>query len=359
MTTNSNPFLRLEHLSKRYSQGGKLAVEDISLDIQQGEFLSLLGPSGSGKTTTLMMLAGFELPSSGRILLEGNDIVGIPAHRRNFGMVFQNYALFPHMTVFDNVAYPQRIRKLNAAQIDESVNHHLEMVGLSKFSARRPGELSGGQQQRVALARALVFDPNVVLMDEPLGALDKNLREQLQFEIKDLQRKLGITLVYVTHDQGEAMSMSDRIAVFNDGQIEQIAGPVEIYRNPKTHFVGQFVGESNFIEAQVDDPIAGIATSRLGTIKTSMPFNFERGTQVLAMIRPELIRLSSDPERHGTSLGITKLTHYGDRVLVEGQTADGDVLSLRVSHHEATDLAPGTRARVTWLPEDVHFLARK
>ncbi|MDN2565065.1 ABC transporter ATP-binding protein [Aquibium sp. A9E412] len=352
-----DPFLRLEGVSKRYAGGALRAVDDVSIDIRRGEFLSLLGPSGSGKTTTLMMIAGFELPSDGRIVLSGRDIVGIPAHRRNFGMVFQNYALFPHMTVFDNVAYPLRLRKLAPDAIAETVGRYLEMVGLTSYADRRPNALSGGQQQRVALARALVFDPAVVLMDEPLGALDKNLREQLQFEIKALQRKLGITLIYVTHDQSEAMTMSDRIAVFNAGHIEQIAAPIEIYRRPATRFVGEFVGESNMFEATVSDPQAGVVSTAIGPVRAAAPLDCARDAPVLAMIRPELIRpADAPPADNGTTLTVASIVHFGDRVAVEGSTADGHTVRLRLSDREAAALAPGADLAVSWRPDDVHLL---
>ena len=326
------------------------------MSIEKGEFVSLLGPSGSGKTTTLMMVAGFELPTEGRILLSGRDIVATPAHRRNFGMVFQNYALFPHMTVFENVAYPLRIRKWPDGEVRKTVARYLELVGLGHLADRRPAALSGGQQQRVALARALVFEPAVVLMDEPLGALDKNLREQLQVEIKELQKKLDITLIYVTHDQSEAMTMSDRIAVFNQGHIEQIAAPRDVYRRPATRFVGEFVGESNMIEGRLG--AGSSVTSAIGQIEFDASKPPESGETVLAMIRPELIRLApATADRNGATLTVTRTINFGDRVTVEGVSDGGTPLRLRASARDAESCVPGTRIHVAWDAEDVHLLA--
>src|SRR5574343_815919 len=228
----TTPLVRFAGVQKTYD-GLSLVVRSLDLDIQRGEFLSLLGPSGSGKTTTLMMLAGFESPTAGEILLDGAPITRTPPHKRNFGMVFQNYALFPHMSVADNVAYPLTVRKVPKAEIATRVAKALDMVQLGGKGERFPGQLSGGQQQRVALARALVFEPQLVLMDEPLGALDKQLREHMQMEIKHIHQRLGVTVVYVTHDQGEALTMSDRVAVFHQGEIQQIAPPRELYETPQ------------------------------------------------------------------------------------------------------------------------------
>ena len=245
----SNPALvQFKGVQKTYD-GLSLVVRNLDLDIRRGEFLSLLGPSGSGKTTTLMMLAGFESPTAGEILLDGRPITKTPPHKRNFGMVFQNYALFPHMTVAANVAYPLTVRKVPKADIDKRVARALDMVQLGGKGDRFPSQLSGGQQQRVALARALVFEPQLVLMDEPLGALDKQLREHMQIELKELHRQLGVTFVYVTHDQGEALTMSDRIAVMSQGRILQVGSPTEIYEAPVNRTVADFIGETNFLAA--------------------------------------------------------------------------------------------------------------
>jgi ABC-type Fe3+/spermidine/putrescine transport system ATPase subunit len=237
--------LRIENLTKRYA--GLPAVSDFTATIGSGQFFSLLGPSGSGKTTTLMMIAGFTEPDGGSIRLDGEDITRLGPQHRGLGMVFQNYALFPHLDVFENIAFPLRARRAAAALIRSRVAAVLKMVGLERFAASRPRELSGGQQQRVALARAIVFDPQIVLMDEPLGALDKNLRYRMQVEIKEIQQRIGMTIVYVTHDQEEAMNMSDVIAIMNNGRIEQLGPPREIYERPANVFVSRFLGEANLI----------------------------------------------------------------------------------------------------------------
>jgi ABC-type Fe3+/spermidine/putrescine transport system ATPase subunit len=237
--------IRFHGISKRY--GDLTVVDDINLSIAPGEFFSLLGPSGSGKTTTLMMLAGFAMPDAGQILLDGTDISHMSPQQRNLGMVFQNYALFPHMTVLENVMFPLKVRKFSSRECQERAKWAIDLVRLSSFEKRLPKELSGGQQQRVALARAVVFHPKVVLMDEPLGALDKNLRFQMQMEIKDLQRKLDMTVVFVTHDQEEAMNMSDRIAIMNNGRIEQLGTPKEVYESPGNIFAAGFLGEANIL----------------------------------------------------------------------------------------------------------------
>lgn len=238
--------LTISGLVKRY--GNQTVVNDVSLTVADGEFFSLLGPSGSGKTSTLMMIAGFTSVDNGRILAGGRDISGLTPQQRGLGMVFQNYALFPHLTVFDNVAFPLQIRKLPRRELRERVAWALDVVRLGDFSKRLPRELSGGQQQRVALARTIVFHPKVILMDEPLGALDKNLRYHMQVELKEIQRQLGMTVVYVTHDQEEAMNMSDRIAIMNQGRIEQMGPPSQVYENPSTVFVAKFLGEANLIQ---------------------------------------------------------------------------------------------------------------
>jgi len=248
--SNSDSFVRFEKVDKSYD-GEILVVKDLNLDVPKGEFLTMLGPSGSGKTTVLMMLAGFETPTSGEIYLDGNPISSIPPNKRGIGMVFQNYALFPHMTVKENLAFPLEVRKLPKNEVEEKVLNALSMVELQDFGSRMPLQLSGGQQQRVALARSLVFEPRLVLMDDPLGALDKNLREQMQYEIKHIHEKIGITVVYVTHDQSEALTMSNRIAVFNDGKIQQISSPDVLYEKPDSSFVAQFIGENNQLKGKV------------------------------------------------------------------------------------------------------------
>jgi len=281
---------RYENVSKFY--GSMAVVKNLDLDIRRGEFLSLLGPSGSGKTTTLMMLAGLQSPSSGHIFLNGRPIETTPPHRRNIGVVFQNYALFPHMTIAENLAYPLKARRMARADIAQRVQRGLEMVKLQALAQRRPTELSGGQQQRVALARALVFEPSIVLLDEPLGALDRQLRETMQLELKQLHRETGVTMVYVTHDQAEAMTMSDRVAVFNDGKLLQCAPPPEIYDRPTSAFVAEFVGENNRLTgavATVDEGGCTVTTDAGIAIRTRPQPGLKRGQAVFVYLRPERI----------------------------------------------------------------------
>ena len=263
-SASSEAFVRFEGVQKSYD-GKLLVVKDLNIDIPRGEFLTMLGPSGSGKTTSLMMLAGFETATKGNIYLNGQTINNVAPHKRGIGMVFQNYALFPHMTVAENLAFPLQVRNMGKSDIEERVKRALDMVELGTFGDRRPAQLSGGQQQRVAVARALVFEPELILMDEPLGALDKNLREQMQYEIKHIHEQLGVTVVYVTHDQSEALTMSNRIAVFNDGVIQQLAPPTELYEKPTNSFVAQFIGENNKLSGTLKSTQDGLCTVRLPT----------------------------------------------------------------------------------------------
>jgi putative spermidine/putrescine transport system ATP-binding protein len=280
--------IHIKNLLKNF--GKFVAVDDLTLDIEKGEFITLLGPSGSGKTTTLMMIAGFLFPNSGDILVGEESIVSKPAYKRNIGIVFQNYSLFPHMTISKNIAFPLDMRKLSSEDIEKRVKDALELVELYHLKDRYPKQLSGGQQQRVALARALVFRPPILLMDEPLGALDKNLRESMQLEIKEIQERLHITTVYVTHDQTEALTMSDRIVVMNNGRIEQIGSPEELYDEPVNRFVASFIGESNFIEGKVNSAQENTLeiTSKDGNnFKIAKNKNKEVGEEVCVAIRPE------------------------------------------------------------------------
>ena len=273
-------FVKFDNVDKSYD-GKVLVVKGLNLDIEEGEFVTMLGPSGSGKTTCLMMLAGFETPTHGEIYLDGKIISNIPPHKRGIGMVFQNYALFPHMTVYENLAFPLRVRKIPKDEADKKIDKALSMVSLQGFEARMPMQLSGGQQQRVAVARSLVFDPQVVLMDEPLGALDKNLRESMQYEIKHIHESIGVTVVYVTHDQTEALTMSNRIAVFNDGKVQQLSSPDELYEKPVNSFVAEFIGENNKFSGQVLD-ISG----------DKCKVKLENGTEILA--NPVAVKAKGD-----------------------------------------------------------------
>jgi putative spermidine/putrescine transport system ATP-binding protein len=313
-------YLRLEGLTRRFGQLPALA--GLTLEVERGEFLTILGPSGSGKTTTLNLIAGFDYPTEGEIHLDGRPITWEPAYRRGVGMVFQSYALFPHMTVADNVAFPLRMRHVGAAEIVSRVDRALARVRLGDLGARYPRQLSGGQQQRVALARAIVYEPSVLLMDEPLGALDRKLRGEMQFEIKRLHHELGTTVVYVTHDQDEALSMSDRIAVLRHGRLEQHASPRELYDQPATHFVAAFVGDASFLPATVvadGQGIAALVPAVGQTIPISRPRGLEAGDRVVVSVRPEHIRLGPPPADAGdpAALRVGETIFLGDAVKCE------------------------------------------
>ncbi len=340
----SAPAIELIGVAKQFSaaDGNVQAVERVDLAIGTGEFFSLLGPSGCGKTTTLRMMAGFEEPTEGQILLYGENMVGVPPNRRDLNMVFQSYALFPHMTVFDNIAFGLRRKKLATKEIDERVGAMLELVDLTGRERRRPREMSGGQQQRVALARALVNHPRALLLDEPLGALDLKLRQAMQSELKRIQREVGITFVYVTHDQGEALTMSDRIAVMNAGRVEQIGTPREVYEQPRTRFVADFIGTSNLLSARADRVVDGDAVAEFGDdqrvvvpLRGAQKDGQPQGTLEVT-VRPEKIRIGTQPTSadcqlrgtledivyQGTFTGYTVTTRATqDRVVVHWQNA--------------------------------------
>ncbi len=337
MTADDAPLVRFTGVSKSYD-GEQLVVRDLDLDIRRGEFLTLLGPSGSGKTTTLMMLSGFETPTSGRILLSGRDITLTPPYRRGIGMVFQNYALFPHMTVGENVAYPLKLRRLDAAAIAAKVKTALAMVRLEGLQDRRPLQLSGGQQQRVALARALVFEPELVLLDEPLGALDKQLRERMQIELKTLHERLGVTMVYVTHDQSEALTMSDRIAVFSEGRIRQLASPFEVYENPANAFVAGFIGENNRLDGTVaahDGAWLLVDVAGGLKVKARSAGAIPVGSRVVLSVRPERVSLDAAGRDNRFRLRLESIVYVGDasRLILSGPFAAEFVVK--------TDRAPG------------------
>lgn len=302
----SDTFLRFDNVKKSYDQK-KLVVKGFDMGVKEGEFITLLGPSGSGKTTVLMMLAGFESVTSGDIAITGKSINKTAPNKRNIGMVFQNYALFPHMTVSENLAYPLSVRKMPKAKIKERVAEYLALVELSEFGDRRPGQLSGGQKQRVALARAMIFQPELILMDEPLGALDKNLREQMQFEITRLHKQIGFTVVYVTHDQTEALSMSDRIAVFNDGVVQQCAPPSELYERPVNAFVADFIGENNFVSGMVKNIEGGnaVVETEAGTITAQAAENLSASGPCKVSIRPEKLFIHPTDHAHDNALTVT------------------------------------------------------
>ncbi len=328
----SDSFIRFDKVTKDF--GTVRVVEDLNLNIKRGEFVSLLGPSGSGKTTLLMMLAGFEGVSAGSILLDGQRINDLPTYRRDMGVVFQNYALFPHMNVARNVAFPLEMRGTSKAETTERVKKALEMVQLGHLADRQPGQLSGGQQQRVALARALVFEPRVVLMDEPLGALDKNLREQMQLDIRDLHRRLGLTIIFVTHDQGEALTMSDRVAVFDHGQIQQCASPREVYDRPANRFVAEFIGETNLLQGMIRDVAGETLTfehaSGLLFKVQGMP-TLRAGDAGLLSLRPERIELhraaGAAAGQNSVTGTIVDTVYQGDHLRVVIETGVGNIIA--------------------------------
>jgi putative spermidine/putrescine transport system ATP-binding protein len=369
-------FISFRQIRKSYGHGAAeiVAVERLDLDILQGEFMTLLGPSGSGKTTTLMMLAGFEKPTSGAIVLDGRHIESLPPYQRNMGVVFQSYSLFPHMTVAQNVAFPLVMRRVAKPEIKERVSRALDKVKLLRHADRRPAQLSGGEQQRVALARALVFDPRLVLMDEPLSALDKNLREELQLEIRRLHRELGVTMVFVTHDQSEAMTLSDRIAVFNHGKIAQLGRPADLYERPQNDFVAGFVGDNNtatgMVESVGDD---GSVAVRVGTLTLGArlhPGRLAVGNRCLLAVRPEAIRLSpidailGEPRANRVTAGVADMIHQGDhfRIVVQPKLGDETERTWMVKCATAQlppAIAPGSEIVLTFLAEQAWALERQ
>ncbi|WP_322112141.1 ABC transporter ATP-binding protein [Arboricoccus pini] len=347
----------------RSYDGKTKVVDDLDLEIRKGEFLTLLGPSGSGKTTSLMMLAGFEQPDQGHIYLNGKPIDGLPPEARDIGVVFQNYALFPHMTVAQNVGFPLRVRGLAKAEIDRRVRDALKIVRLEDFADRRPTELSGGQQQRVALTRALVFEPQLVLMDEPLGALDKQLREQLQLEIKHIQKRLGLTILYVTHDQSEALTMSDRIAVFGAGRIQQLGHPRDIYDHPANAFVATFIGDNNLMPATVHEVRGERAAVRLGNgalIETSRSSHAHAGAPVTVAIRPERFVIDPSGPVAGTlAAKVSEIIYVGDQTRVVARLEDGHEVEVRLANgRRAADPLEGATVTLGWHEGDAILLDR-
>lgn len=360
MTSNK---LSLHGVCKSY--GCVTALHPTDLEVKEGEFVTLLGPSGSGKSTLLKIIAGMELPSQGKVIINGRDATDMPVRERDLGMVFQNYALMPHLSVFNNVAFPLKVRKTAADEIKRKVEEALSTVQLEHLKDRKPHALSGGQQQRVSIARAIVYNPSLILMDEPLGALDKKLREQLQFEIKDLHSRLGITILYVTHDQQEAMSMSDRVALMNGGRIEQIGSPRQLYFAPETVFAADFLGSSNFMEATVsrhtpDETICQLDSGQ--EISTRRRDGFAPGQRVRLMVRPEHIRVFED---EGAAQGPNKLkavsageTFFGETMEIRAQVNGGLEMSIKVSNeHSMPASAKGTQLCLQWEVAQTHIFA--
>jgi putative spermidine/putrescine transport system ATP-binding protein len=357
--SSESPAIAIKNLTKAYD--GPIVVNDIDLQVEQGEFVTLLGPSGSGKTSTLMMVAGFESPTTGDISLSGRSIVEVPAKERDLGIVFQSYALFPHMTILENVAFPLRMRKVPKAKRLKTAAEMLERMHLDQFLDRKPRQLSGGQQQRVALARALVFEPRALLLDEPLGALDKRLRDQLQTEIKSIQRATGISVLFVTHDQSEAMMMSDRIAVMNHGRIEQLGAPQEIYSQPASSFVATFLGETNLLPCSViavDDDVATVTLSdgtRSGACAQGLPAT---GAEMAVSVRPERIKVLAPQEAADCIVNatVTSNVFLGSAHRVVAQGLGQELIASLGDAADVPSLRPGDEVRLGWNPADAQLL---
>ncbi len=362
MGESASDVIVLDHVSKRY--GDFVAVHDANFSIGSGEFFAMLGPSGCGKTTTLKMIAGFEQPTSGRVLLDGIDVSDVPPYKRNVNTVFQQYALFPHMTVFDNVAFGPRSKKVDESKIKTSVMEMLEIVRLGEFAKRKPSQLSGGQQQRVALARALVNYPSALLLDEPLAALDLKLREAMQIELKRIQREVGISFIFVTHDQGEALTMSDRIAVMSQGHVEQIGTPQEIYRSPASLFVAGFIGSANLLPGTVkshegNDVVVALKSG--STIRVAGQAQAHSvGAPVSVMLRPERLRPSNQADGAGQSLQgtLTDLVFQGATARMIIRLSDGTELTcLADSSARMPQMQVGTSMNVSWDVDGGYVLA--
>jgi len=358
---DNNALVRFENIQKSYD-GETLVVKNLNLDVAEGEFLTMLGPSGSGKTTCLMMLAGFEPATHGEIWLKGQGINNVAPHKRGIGMVFQNYALFPHMTVAENLAFPLEVRKMSKSEREQRVKRALDMVQLGAFGDRRPAQLSGGQQQRVAVARSLVFDPDLVLMDEPLGALDKNLREQMQYEIKHMHENLGLTVVYVTHDQSEALTMSNRIAVFDDGIIQQCAPPAVLYEKPENAFCANFIGENNRFLGVVSEDLGDSVKVEIdgGGVIEANKINVEGvGQRTTLSLRPERVVVSPSA---GSLPNIftaraEELIYLGDHIRTRFTVCGHDDFICKIPNSAGlTNLQEGDSVSIGWNVEDCRAL---
>ncbi len=353
--------LTLTRLTKRYA--ATTAVDAIDLEVGRGEFLTLLGPSGSGKTTTLMMIAGFTPPSDGLIAIDDRPITGMAPEQRNIGVVFQNYALFPHMTVHDNIAFPLRMRRTPKAAIRAQVERALDMVHLARLGDRLPRQLSGGQQQRVALARALVFDPGLLLMDEPLGALDRNLREQMKLEIKRIHKDVGVTVLYVTHDQEEALTMSDRVALMNRGRIAQLGSAEDLYERPASRFVAEFIGESNLLEGRVEAAAGGLVFVHGGVrlVAPRGPQSSGASEACTLMVRPEKISIEAAESgaRDGLTGTVEEIVYVGEFTRYRVRVAPEVAIGVKTANTHAVFRAkPGERVGLRWDPADAYLVPR-
>jgi len=362
MAENNDPLVRFVDIQKSYD-GETLVIKNLNMDVTRGEFLTMLGPSGSGKTTCLMMVAGFEPATHGEIYLNGQPINNVSPHKRGIGMVFQNYALFPHKTVAENLAFPLQVRKIDKEECKRRIKRALDMVQLAEFGDRRPGQLSGGQQQRVAVARALVFDPDLVLMDEPLGALDKNLREQMQFEIKHIHEELGVTVIYVTHDQSEALTMSNRIAVFDDGIIQQLASPSVLYEKPENAFVAQFIGENNRMVGTIvaaDKEHCQVEVDNDGGLIHAKSVNIAGvGERATLSLRPE--RVTMQPAEGSLpnifDARVQELIYLGDHIRTRVTVCGNDDFVVKISNSaNQTVFQKGETVKIGWEVEDCRAL---
>ena len=358
--TDNDSLVRFVNIQKSYD-GETLIVKDLNLDVAKSEFLTMLGPSGSGKTTCLMMLAGFEPATHGEIYLKEQPINQVPPHKRGIGMVFQNYALFPHMTVAENLAFPLDVRGMSKSEKTEKVNRALDMVQLGGYADRRPAQLSGGQQQRVAVARSLVFDPDLVLMDEPLGALDKNLREQMQYEIKSIHENLGVTVVYVTHDQSEALTLSDRIAVFDDGVIQQCAAPDVLYEQPENAFVANFIGENNRLVGTVTEENGDtVKVDVSGHIVEAKKVKVEGvGSPSTLSLRPERVVVDPEPDSlpNVFPAKAEELIYLGDHIRTRFSVCGNDDFVVKIPNSAVHDaVSEGDEVNIGWDVEDCRAL---
>ena len=359
-------FLSIRNVKKAYGQ--TIAVQDVTVDVKKGEFLTFLGPSGSGKSTTLYITAGFQDPTAGDVLLDGKTLLNVPSHKRNIGMVFQRYTLFPHLTVGENVAFPLRVRRRPQAEIDAKIDEMLQLVRLEGFRDRMPAQMSGGQQQRVALARALAYDPPILLMDEPLSALDKKLREEIQVEIRRIHQETGVTILYVTHDQEEALLLSDRIAVFSQGRVDQIGTGRELYENPATRFVASFIGSSDFLLCRVETTNADKANVAFkdGTTCEGVPMHgrLHAGQEAALLLRPERIAirpLADGDASSSLAVIVRDVTYLGDSTRLAAETSWGQIITVRLPYgpHAGDGLCTGDRACLGWRPADAHVFNRE
>ena len=361
LPSKDDVHVRFAGVSKTFDGTSKI-VDDLDLDIYRTEFLTLLGPSGSGKTTCLMMLAGFEPMSGGSIFINGEEVYNKPPHKRNIGMVFQNYALFPNMTVGKNLAFPLEVRGVGATERGQRVARALDLVQLEGFEDRRPSQLSGGQQQRIAIARALVFEPDLVLMDEPLGALDRTLREEMQYEIRRIQRNVGVTMVYVTHDQQEAMVLSDRVAVFNEGRIQQVSDPETLYEQPDAPFVSEFIGENNHLPGLVSEVSDRVVSVIVGNarVKAFGVGEFRVGDASTVAIRPERVALSPEPGLYSNEFEavVNDIVFLGDHLRISVRVIGQDDFVVKISNILGHGLVlPGDRVTIGWSALDCRALA--